>query len=110
MALASIGDNPKSDSWDLRIENLNSNEKIEISFTNEKEFYSYLENNISSIAFEDQGQCSATVTITVGVASASFTMTGDCEGFGGRFARRVAQTRASLTVVAEESSWWNSWF
>jgi hypothetical protein len=113
IAFASIGDNSQSDSWNLKLENLNSKEKIEISFSNEIEFYSYLENNTNFITFEDGDICSSTTTITVGILSSSFTMTGDCDGFADRLAVRVGETRAALTAELNESSLWNrivNWF
>jgi hypothetical protein len=108
IAFASVGNNSQSDSWDLKLENLNSKEKIEISFSEEAEFYSYLENNTNLIAFEDGDICSSTTTITIGVASSFFTMKGDCNGFTRRLAVRVREMQVALTAEISEPSWWNS--
>lgn len=108
IAFASVGDNSQSDSWNLKLENINSKEKIEISFSEEAEFYSYLENNTNLIAFEDGDICSSTTTITVGILSSSFTIKGDCNGFTRRLAVRVREMQVALTAELNESSLWNS--
>lgn len=108
-----IYEKANSELWKLKVENVISKEKIEISFETEKEFFAYLEDNSNFVDFEYQDTCSASVEITVGVATTTFSMEGPCEGFADRFAARVKQTTAALTQAVEGSSWWGSvvdWF
>lgn len=110
IAFASVANDLNSEPVAFKIENLNSKEKIEMLFSNETEFYSYLKKSPTFFTLEEGDQCSAKVTITVGVASSEFSMSGDCDGFADRFAQRVKETKASLQKNLEETSWWNNWF
>lgn len=107
MLMSAISFANDSNNWKLKAENLTTNEKIEATFSNEKEFYSFLEDNSNLFTFNDEDTCSASVEITVGVATTTFSMEGPCEGFSARFASRVGEAKKALQATLEESSWWD---
>lgn len=94
----------------LRVTDAATNEVAIFNFESTDRLLQFLKCDLD---FYETDECSATVEVTVGAATASFTMTGPCEGFAERMAARTAQMRealekASLSLWERLENWWNN--